>query len=157
MLIDATDLRVAVGGRELFTSLNFEWSEPGIVAVIGPSGAGKSTLLSTVMGWTRPSSGTINVHPSGGTWFVPQNAPLLDSRSTRDNLEVALLAGARNGQSSNAVDQIIAKYQLIERTHTLAKHLSGGERQRVALARAALREPRYCSPTKSRLALTTRT
>jgi len=129
------------GGRTLFSDLNFIWQGPGLVAVIGPSGSGKSTLLSSVMGWTRPADGRLAIEPPALVWLVPQNAPLLDSRTVRENLEVALLAEPQPIEMHDPIPVTLETYRLTGRSATLAKHLSGGERQRVALARAALRAP----------------
>lgn len=142
MRVKATELTVTVGGRTLFSDLNFSWSGPGLVAVIGPSGAGKSTLLSSVMGWTRHAHGALEVEPLDSVWLVPQNAPLLDSRTVHENLEVALLAGVVPDLDNQLIDGVLRTYRLEHRAQTRGKHLSGGERQRVALARAALRRPK---------------
>lgn len=142
MRVTANELSLAVGGRTLIADLDFLWEGPGLVAVIGPSGAGKSTLLSSVMGWTRPAHGTLDVDPPDSVWLVPQNAPLLDSRTVHENLEIALLAGGEPGLGRPSIDEVLRAYQLDHRAGTRGKHLSGGERQRVALARAALRQPK---------------
>jgi lipoprotein-releasing system ATP-binding protein len=142
MRITAQALSVAVGNRTLFANMNFTWEAPGVIAVVGPSGIGKSTLLSVVIGWTRPVAGTLSIEPArSSVWLVPQTAPLLDSRTTYENLEVALLA--RNGPDRplGSISEVLHTFGLSTRANNLAKDLSGGERQRVALARAALRRP----------------
>jgi lipoprotein-releasing system ATP-binding protein len=144
--LTADRLTVVVGTRVLYEDLSFVWEGPAVVSVVGPSGSGKSTLLSVVMGWTAPAAGSVEVEPAGcSIWLVPQNAPLLDARTVRENLEVALLAApARDAAPAPGraeVDEVLATFALLDRAETVARHLSGGERQRVALARAALRRP----------------
>lgn len=140
MHVTARDLTLAVGRRTLFSNLCFSWTGPALIAVIGPSGSGKSTLLAAVLGWVRPTHGTIEVR-SAETWLVPQNAPMLDSRTARENLEVALLAARPSASDDTDIDAALATYHLDHCAHTRAMHLSGGERQRIALARASLRKP----------------
>ncbi len=143
MRVSARALSVTVGARTLFKDLEFSWAGPALVAVIGPSGAGKSTLLSILMGWTRPASGSVEFAPSNpSVWLVPQNAPLLDSRTVVENLKVALLAERADCFGESDVAAALRTYGLNGLEGTLGKHLSGGERQRVALARAALRGPK---------------
>jgi len=142
MRIEANSLSLIAGNRRLFADLNVAWDGPGLIAVIGPSGSGKSTFLSSLMGWTRPDEGSIVVQPASSVWLVPQNAPLLDSRTVHENLEVALLADDDTLlPSRRSIDETLAACRLDHQTNVLAKHLSGGERQRVALARVALRQP----------------
>ncbi|HEY0188889.1 MAG TPA: ATP-binding cassette domain-containing protein [Cellulomonas sp.] len=148
MRLTADALGVTIGSRVLYKDLGFDWCAPTLVAVVGPSGSGKSTLLSVLMGWTAPTTGRVRTDPDGAeVWLVPQNAPLLDSRSVRENLEVALLAERSRGGRDRAtavprpVDEVLAAFALADQAATTARHLSGGERQRVALARAALRRP----------------
>jgi ABC-type multidrug transport system ATPase subunit len=141
MRIEASNLALHVGERELFSGLDFVWEGPGFFAVIGASGVGKSTLLSAIMGWTRPSKGNLEVRPSKSVWFVPQNAPILDSRTVLENLEVALLAEDPESARQGTIADTLVAYRLDAVSQVLGKHLSGGERQRVALARAALRTP----------------
>lgn len=148
MRVVADALTLSVAGRTLVEGLSFVWPGPGLIAVIGPSGAGKSTLLSAIMGWTRPVSGSLYVEPADASvWLVPQNAPLLDARTARENLDVALLArpraegGTDHASAVEDVGQAFDVFGLRAVAGTRARHLSGGERQRVALARAALRSP----------------
>ena len=138
MRIAVKELQLRVAGRTLLSELSFDWTGPGLRAVIGPSGVGKSTLLSCLKGWIRPARGTVEVEPPSDMWFVPQNSPLLDSRSVSDNLTVALLPLTQRVTLGRNLDQLLENYGLTAQKHSLARHLSGGERQRVALARAAI-------------------
>lgn len=143
MRITGQDITLTAGGRVLFTKVNFAWNGPALVAIIGPSGIGKSTLLAALMGWHPVAAGHISIMPSSAdVWFAPQNAPLLDSRTTKENIEVAMLAPvATQSAKKTTCDDVLNIYDLTHVSHTRAKHLSGGERQRVALARAAVRRP----------------
>jgi ABC-type lipoprotein export system ATPase subunit len=100
------------------------------------------------MGWTKPVRGVLRIEPTGSlAWFAPQNAPLLEARTVRENIDVAALPRFPTGQSRSvpaagaSAETILETFGLIPLAAVQAKHLSGGERQRVALARAALCEP----------------
>lgn len=138
MRIVVSDLELRVAGRTLLSGLNVDWSGPGLRAVIGPSGVGKSTLLASLIGWNRPTAGTITAEPTSNMWFVPQNSPLMDSRTVAENIRIALLPLPNRGELAANTGRILENLGLTEHADSLARHLSGGERQRVALARAAI-------------------
>ncbi|MFC7619582.1 thiol reductant ABC exporter subunit CydD [Microlunatus sp. GCM10028923] len=123
---------------------------PGeLVALAGPSGAGKSTLLQVLLGFRRPSAGTVSV---GGTplaaleqdhWraqlaWVPQQ-PALISGTVAENVELGA-PGAPPGRIRAALARAGAGDLAPDRPLPAAgAELSAGELRRVALARALLK------------------
>jgi ABC-2 type transport system ATP-binding protein len=57
-LIALEDVHVSYGDREALRGATFK-IEGGAVGLLGPNGAGKSTILKTVLGFIRPTSGTV--------------------------------------------------------------------------------------------------
>lgn len=128
----------------------------GITVLSGPSGSGKSLTLAAVAGTTRPVSGTIvlddatladaarGVHvrtQDRRLGVVHQHAALLEHRSPRDNVALAVREGdgaARRARALELLGRVGAGALADARTASL----SGGERQRVALARALAGRPR---------------
>lgn len=141
MRLSVNELALRVADRILFQDLTVHWEGAQFVTIIGPSGSGKSTFLSAIIGWHRPHLGSIEIEQQGSTWLVPQNAPLLESRTVLENLEVAMLARNSQDEELGDLNQVLQTFRLAHVMNSRAKVLSGGERQRVALARAALRKP----------------
>ncbi len=130
---------------------------PGeIVALTGPSGCGKSTLLKVLLGFVKPTSGTVRI---GGVdladldpdaWrtqvaWVPQR-PHLFAGSLSENIALGR-PGATADQLRRAVDDAGLSALVARLPEGLATvlgedgvGLSAGERQRLALARAFLRD-----------------
>jgi ATP-binding cassette subfamily B protein len=93
------DVTVHAGGHVVLDRVSFRVPPGSHVAVVGPSGAGKSTLVGLLLGWHRPSAGTIRVDglplDGGGlrrlrrqtAWVDP--AVQLWNRSLLDNLRYA--------------------------------------------------------------------
>jgi ATP-binding cassette, subfamily C, bacterial CydCD len=127
-----------------------------IVALAGPSGCGKSTLLSVLLGFTRPTSGSVRV---GGVSFdrlaldswrervawVPQR-PHLFGGSIAENVRIG-----RGEASDEDVEEacvavglgpLLAKLPdgIQTRLGERGSGISAGERQRVGLARAWVRD-----------------
>jgi len=57
-LIALEDVHVSYGDLEALRGATFK-IEGGAVGLLGPNGAGKSTILKTVLGFIRPTSGTV--------------------------------------------------------------------------------------------------
>jgi len=128
------------------------------IAFVGPSGSGKSTLLNLVLGFLRPTSGTIA--------FDDHDMQQVDMRTLRRHVSVvqqqpALFAGtiAQNvAYGMDDVDEAVVldalaragALEFVEREpegiRTMVgergARLSGGQLQRIAIARALVREPR---------------
>lgn len=110
-----------------------------------PSGAGKSTTLAVLLGFTRPSSGSVTIGDVPLTdidvdvWrsqvaWVPQH-PVLTERTVR-----AELAEQGNRRpSDHEIDAVAAELGIHDVMDRDPAQLSIGQRQRVAVARALLR------------------
>lgn len=123
---------------------------PGeLVALAGASGSGKSTLLQVLLGFRRPTAGTVEI---GGTaladldqdhWraqlaWVPQQ-PALISGTVADNVQLGA-PGAPPGRIRAALVRAGAQGLDPDRPLPAAgAELSAGELRRVALARALLK------------------
>jgi ATP-binding cassette subfamily C protein CydD len=126
------------------------------VAIVGPSGSGKSTIADLLLGFIRPSQGTIlvddipleTIDPSYWRSFVtwvPQE-PILFDGTIEDNIRIAhpiasrsdVLRAAELAQADPFIQKMSHGYetQVGER----GQRLSGGQVQRIALARAFLKD-----------------
>ncbi len=128
------------------------------IALVGPSGSGKSTLLNLVLGFIRPTNGTIELDGRDMESLdlrsfrrfvsvVPQESVLFEG-SIRDNVTYGLSNVSDERvldalRDANALEIIEA---LPDGWHTVVgergARLSGGQRQRLAIARALIRDPR---------------
>jgi NHLM bacteriocin system ABC transporter ATP-binding protein len=133
-------------------------ARPGeFIAIVGPSGSGKSTLVRLLLGFDRPSLGSIN--------YDEVDLTSLDVKSVRRQIGVVLqnskpitgdiftnIVGGTSNNMQDAweaariagIDQDIKAMPM--GMHTLigegATTFSGGERQRLMIARAVVNRPR---------------
>jgi len=147
--IEARDLVVRRGAREVLAGASIDVQPGEVVALIGPNGAGKSTLLGAIAGDIAISSGSARV---GGLdaassdlvglarlrAVVRQGTRVVSQLTV---LEVVSLGRAPHGDMSSASGIGAAQLALEAvgmegAANRLAAHLSGGEQQRVHLARA---------------------
>jgi ATP-binding cassette subfamily B protein len=134
-------------------------AKPGqMIALVGPSGSGKSTLINLVIGFLRPSSGSIRVDTLDYKDLdlrtvrkflsvVPQESVLFDG-TIAENISYGLSDVSESDirtalKDANALEFVDAFDDGIETiVGERGARLSGGQRQRLAIARALIRNPR---------------
>ncbi len=137
------------GKSHILRDVAFDVREHEIVALLGRNGAGKSTLLKSIVGITKPASGSIRLAAEElarrtsaeiarlGVAYVPQGRGLFAGMTVAENLELGRLR-RRTGQGVHWDDERIFAFfpRIKQRWRSPADYLSGGEQQMVAVARA---------------------
>lgn len=149
-ILTVRGLNVSYGESKVLFDIDLRVRPGEIVACVGRNGAGKTTLLRSIVGFLKPTSGSIvcdraNLigHPpytvaGMGVKYVPQDKKVFADLTVRENLELGSYA-------SKDYDwrQVIAFFpklaQLMDRK---AGYLSGGERQMLMIGRAILGSPK---------------
>jgi len=86
--LNATDVRLARGGRPVLTGVNLTVSPGDRLGVVGENGRGKTTLLQVLAGTLQPDSGS--VHLVGSIGVADQEMPVGDDRTVGDLIDVEL-------------------------------------------------------------------
>jgi ABC-2 type transport system ATP-binding protein len=126
-------------------------NEGEILGIAGPNGAGKTTLIAMMLGYLRPTTGTVEIHGLPARSYVERNGigylSELIAINPKWRADIALvryatLAGIPSAQIPAHVDAVIEKLGLAEHRDKKVKALSKGNLQRLGLAQALLREER---------------
>lgn len=155
------------GDFEVHKGIDLNVEQGKITYIMGGSGEGKSVLLKQIMGFIRPTAGTIEIHgeeldcrnrkqliklrKSMGILF--QYGALFDSMSVFDNIAFPLREQTRTPkyEIKERVEELLTAVGLdLVHAPKLPSDLSGGQRKRVALARAVALRPSimmYDEPT----------
>jgi iron complex transport system ATP-binding protein len=155
--LEARDVGVRRGGRDILTRISFHASSGDFVAVIGANGAGKSTLLSVLSGLQRPARGSILLDGESlpalplrklaqRRAYLPQGArcewPISVERLVALGLTPILPALGNLPRSYDAaIASALDDCDLTDRRHQPCTTLSGGELARAMLARALVGNP----------------
>lgn len=141
------------GGLGLFTVLNgidLILGDGECCLLTGPSGSGKTTLLNILGGFTRPTTGLVEledlpprgyVEPWHGVSCAFQEPVFIPELTVQENLLLPALR-SREGCSVAQGERLLEQFGLAEFFDFLPALLSGGEKRRLVLARALVGAPR---------------
>ncbi|MBB3298346.1 MULTISPECIES: ABC transporter ATP-binding protein [unclassified Rhizobium] len=140
------------GAVDVVNSVSLAIRPGEIFTLMGKNGMGKTTLLKTILGFLRAGKGKIEVDGAAiidrkpaeliasGIGYAPQELPLFQDLSIRDNLRLAL-KGDRD--LASALERVYAYFPFLrDRLAQKAGTLSGGEQKMLILARALMLRPK---------------
>ena len=130
---------------------SLEVREGEIFGIAGPNGAGKSTLIAMILGYLRPTTGSLEIAGLPARAYVERHGIGYLSeliainpkwRADRALVRFATLAGIPEGAVAARVNEVIALLGLDEHREKKVRALSKGNLQRLGLAQALLRDER---------------
>ena len=143
MLIEWSNLKCSFDGRTVFENFSGSLDVGERVRVAGPSGCGKTSFLSMLLGFLKPTTGTVSYADDirALASYVPQEADF-GMCGTADEWIRRVFSYRRNrgcGVTDAAVAAWLERLRLPPAVRTTrVASLSGGEKQRIAIAVAAL-------------------
>jgi len=150
--LDVNDISVIYGNRHAaLQGASFSLRGGTICALVGVNGSGKSTLFKSIMGFVKPSKGTVAINGAGVrealkqhiVAYVPQ-AEEVDWSFPVSVFDVVMMGryGAMNflriprARDRDMVEQSLRRVGMWEYRGRQIGELSGGQKKRVFLARA---------------------
>ncbi len=153
--IQIESLSKSFGRHRVLSSLDLAIGRGETVAITGPSGCGKTTLLNILGLLETFDSGSVRLAGKGCPGietrqamllrrseinYLFQSFALIDSRTVRDNLLLALhYTRLSKSQKQDAIEKALGRFSLSQKLDAVVSELSGGEKQRVAIFRAMLK------------------
>lgn len=142
-IIKFTNVSVDFDGVRALEDISFEIKKGEYVGLIGPNGAGKSTLLKVILGFVKPSSGTVKTDSLKKFSYVSQKNVMQSnfSLSVLEVMEMGLERKSifRNSSEIDKLEKHLCQVSLDKSYLARSFHeLSGGQKQRVLIARALL-------------------
>jgi ABC-2 type transport system ATP-binding protein len=140
------EYRSLLGKRvQAVNAVSLEVAAGEVLGIAGPNGAGKTTLLAMLLGFLRPSAGTLTIAgvdprtyvETHGVAYVPELMALPMHWTVQHALgRLATLADVPAADVPAAVDRVVDALQIGEHRKKRLKQLSKGNFQRVGIAQA---------------------
>jgi branched-chain amino acid transport system ATP-binding protein len=148
-LLEVNALDVHIQSSQILRAVSLAVQPREVVCLVGRNGAGKTTTLRTIMGYRRPSAGTIAFkgEPIGGLpthaiarrglGFAPEESEIFADLTVAENIEIATWT---RPTARPAAERIALAYEVFPRLRGYAARggtqISGGERKMLSIARA---------------------
>ena len=145
--LEVIDLVKSYGPVRAVAGVSFSVAAGEIVGLLGPNGAGKTSTLECLLGLRTADSGSIHIDGVDAI-AAPQVArrhvgAVLQSTALQDKItprEALRLFAGFYGVRRTAND-LLERFELLEKADASFDSLSGGQRQRLALALAFVHKP----------------
>jgi branched-chain amino acid transport system ATP-binding protein len=143
------DVTVDIDASRILRGITLEVGAGEIVCLIGRNGAGKTTALRTVMGYRRPSGGSITFRGESlvglpthaiarrGIGFAPEESEIFGDLTVSENIAIATWTRPSARPAAERLARAWAAFPPLRRYAARGgTQLSGGERKMLSIARA---------------------
>lgn len=109
------------------------------IALLGANGAGKTTLIQIIIGLIKPDKGTVkfDLDPKKSLNIMPQENVLIPDITVLEQIKLVSLINKVYNEEN--IQNLLAKFSLIDQSNQLIQKLSGGQKRRLSLLISSLR------------------
>jgi lipopolysaccharide export system ATP-binding protein len=155
LAVDALHKRF--GKREVVRGVDFTMRNGEVAGLLGPNGAGKTTIFYIIVGFHRPSGGSVLLDGKNiaaepmyrrarlGITYLPQEASVFRKLTVEQNLW-AILETRRDldrAAKTERLERLLEEFGIGRIRNQYGYTLSGGERRRTEIARALAMDPKF--------------
>ncbi|MBP1948468.1 ABC transporter ATP-binding protein [Virgibacillus litoralis] len=133
-------------GKGIF-DISFTVADGEVFGFLGPNGAGKSTTIRHLMGFMKPTSGSVEINQldcwknsaeiQKSVGYLPGETAFLEGMTGKEFLN--LLAGMRNMKHTKRQKELIERFQF--NVNTPIRKMSKGMKQKVGIVAAFMHDP----------------
>ncbi len=127
--------------------------EGEIFGIIGINGSGKTTLLKLIVGYYKPTKGSISyfdtdiqklpLRAKRTIGFTTQDNSFYPRLTVEENIRYfASLYGLNNNEINHHTERVLALLDILEVRHMISEHLSGGMQRRLDMACSLVHDPK---------------
>jgi lipopolysaccharide export system ATP-binding protein len=151
------DLHKKFGLKEVVRGVNFSMQNGEVAGLLGPNGAGKTTIFYMIVGFYRPTQGTVTLdglditsmpmyrRARHGIAYLPQEASIFRKLTVEQNIWAILESRTdiNREQMEERLESLLEEFGIERIRKQLGLTLSGGERRRTEIARSLATEPKF--------------
>lgn len=124
----------------ILQKINFDAEKGDYISILGENGSGKSTLIRILLGFLKPSQGTV-INNAGRIGYVPQKLNIYHSDFPITVYEMLYSYQKILKLKKDAVSDALAFTGMEAFRNHLISDLSGGQMQKIAISRALMGNP----------------
>jgi lipopolysaccharide export system ATP-binding protein len=151
------NLHKRFGLKEVVKGVNFSMQNGEVAGLLGPNGAGKTTIFYMIVGFYRPTQGTVTLdglditsmpmyrRARHGIAYLPQEASIFRKLTVEQNIWAILESRTdiTKVQMEERLESLLEEFGIERIRRQLGFTLSGGERRRTEIARSLATEPKF--------------
>jgi lipopolysaccharide export system ATP-binding protein len=155
--LEVRGLRKLYGRKIAVASVDFSMSTGEIVGLLGPNGAGKTSVFYMIVGFIKPTQGSVGLDHHDitglpmyrrarlGIAYLPQEPSVFRRLSVEDNVRAVLETRTDIDKKRKRIvlEELLEEFGIVEIRRQKAFTLSGGERRRTEIARALALDPKF--------------
>ena len=156
-MLGVEGLRKIYGKKIAVADVSFSMERGEIVGLLGPNGAGKTTVFYLIVGFIKPTSGSvyiggvdISAYPMYkrarlGISYLPQETSIFRKLTVEDNIKAVLetRTDINHEEKEEILESLLNELGISSIRKQMSFTLSGGERRRTEIARALAIKPSY--------------
>jgi len=153
MILEVENIHTSYGLSRVLFGISLHVAQGEVVALLGRNGVGKTTTLRSIMGLTKPQSGSvrwkgkeiIGMQPfqiaQAGIGLVPEERKIFSDLTVWENLDVAA-KHLRTNAPQWTIERVFELFPALESLKSRrGGYLSGGEQQMLTIARTLMGNP----------------
>ncbi len=155
-ILETKNLVKEYRSRRVVDQVNLQVKNGSIVGLLGPNGAGKTTTFYSIVGFIRPTAGSIYLggeditalpihrRASKGITYLAQEPSVFKKLTVEENVRIVLEPlGLTRNEINNRIEELLVELKIEYLAQNKGHALSGGERRRVEIMRALATRPRF--------------
>ena len=155
-LLETRNIIKEYRNRRVVDQVNLQVASSTVVGLLGPNGAGKTTTFYSIVGFIRPTAGSvlldgeditslpIHKRAGRGITYLAQEPSVFKKLTVVENVRIVLEPlGLSKNEINNRIDELMSELKIEYLADNKGHALSGGERRRVEIMRALATRPRF--------------
>ena len=155
--LGVNDLHKRFGLKEVVRGVDFLMRNGEVAGLLGPNGAGKTTIFYMIVGFYRPTQGSVILDNTDitsrpmfrrarlGIAYLPQEASIFRKLTVEQNIWAILESrkDINKELKKERLEALLDEFGIGRIRKQLGYTLSGGERRRTEIARSLATEPKF--------------